>query len=295
MNIKKYCLFAGIALLLATSCSKESDNEAVNNDVLVPVTVQVTGFTVSQEDFPETRATTVGSYDDVNAVTLAFYNGTTEVYKVTQLKSDNSNYTTFGSFSLSLPMGSYTMVAVAYKVSASSSFALTSATAAGYSGDHAFDTFVKKQTVNITNTDAVNISATLERVVSLLKVVSTDGKTAGVTNVRMTFSAGGRTFNPSTGLATSNTGFVNTVGNSVATGTTSTSLTYLFLATDEQNIDVTIETLENENVIFSKTVTNVPFKRNRKTVLTGPMYSDASLSAAFQVDIDWLADEDVNF
>ena len=42
-------------------------------------------------------------YNDVNAITLAFYSGSTEVEKVTQLKSDGSTYTTFGDFSLSLP------------------------------------------------------------------------------------------------------------------------------------------------------------------------------------------------
>ena len=291
-------LLAGLVLLFASSCSKDLDSQTPDNDTnkaLVPVTVHVTGFSVSQEDFPETRATALGGYDDINTVTLAFYNGTTEVEKITQLKTDNTTYTTFGDFSLSLPMGSYTMVVVAYKVSDSSPFTLTSATEAAYTGAHAFDTFVKKQTVNITSTDAVDISATLERVVSLLKVVSTDGKTAGVTNVRMTLSAGGRSFNPSTGQAISNTGFVNTVGNTKPVGSTTESLTYLFLDTDEQTMDVTIETLNNETVIFSKTVTNVPFKRNRKTILTGAMYTNTSTAGSFQVDIDWLTDAEVNF
>lgn len=294
-------LLAGLVLLFASSCSKDLDSQTPDNDTnkaLVPVTVHVTGFSVSQEDFPETRATVTAldGYDGVNAVTLAFYNGTTEIYKQTQLLSDNSNYSTFGEFRLSLPTGSYTMVAVAYYVSASTSFALTSATEAAYTGAHAFDTFVKNQAVNITSTDAVDISATLERVVSLLKVVSTDGKTAGVTNVRMTLSAGGRSFNPSTGLATSNTSFVNTVGNNVATGAISTSLTYLFLATDEQTMNVTIETLDaNQSVVRSTTVNNVPFKRNRRTILTGPMYTHTSTAGTFQVDIDWLTDAEVNF
>ena len=287
-------LIAGIILLCA-ACS--SDNESINKDTLVPVTVHVSGFDVAQEDFPSTRATPVGSYNDVNAVTLAFYNAAgTEVYKTTQLKDDASTYTTFGSFSLALPMGSYTMVAVAYTTKDESPFVLTSPTAAAYTGLHAYDTFVKKQTVTISNTDAVDISATLNRIIAQLKVVSTDGKTADVSNVRMTFSAGGKDFNPSTGWAITNTGFANTVGISASTGANSTSLSVLFLAEDNQEIDVTIETLDADGaVLFSKTVPNVPFKRNRKTILTGAMYTNPSVSGTFQVENTWLTDANVAF
>ena len=69
-----------------------------------------------------------------------------------------------------------------------------------------------------------------------------------------------------------------------------------FLNTDEQEIDVTIETLDSdENVLFSKTVTNVPFKRNRKTILTGAMYTNSGVDGAFQVETAWLDEYSANF
>ena len=91
------------------------------------------------------------------------------------------------------------------------------------------------QDVNITGTGAVEISATLERVVSMLRVASTDGKSAGVSQMRMTLSAGGKSFSPSTGLATSNTGFANTVSVSTAVGATTLCSTALFLATTDSS------------------------------------------------------------
>jgi hypothetical protein len=127
-------------------------------------------------------------------------------------------------------------------------------------------------------------------------VYSSDGRTANANNVRMTFAAGGKAFNPTTGLATANTGFVNTVPISKEAGVTSNSISYLFLATDEQDIDVTIETLDDEgNTLFSKTVQNVPFKRNRVTKLTGAMYTNDAVSGAFQLETAWLEDENVPF
>ena len=286
-----------MALLLTTGCSQESVNEVNNNDTLVPVTVRVDGFSASQEDFALTRTpSSLESFSDINAVMLAFYDGSTEVYKTVQLKTDATTYTTLGSFSLSLPMGNYTMVAVAYNNHATGSFGLTSPTAASYAGEHAFDTFVRTQTVNITNTTPVDISATLNRINSLLKVISTDGKTADVTNVRMTLSAGGRSFNPTTGLATVNTGFANTVSNTTNAGSTTTSLTYFFLASDEQTMNVTIETLNaGGDVLRSTTVNDVPFKRNRRTILTGPMYSNVNMAGSFLIETDWLTDVTIPF
>lgn len=288
-------MFLAMIAILVAACSNEPEIETpVDNNALVPVRVHVDGFNVSQEDFSPTRAPQdVADYTGVSSITLAFYasNGT-EVYKTTQSKNDAD----FGTFSLSLPMGSYTMVAVAYYNSEASPLELTSPTVAAYTGTRAYETFAYTQAVNITNTNAVDVSATLDRVVSQLKVVSTDGKTADVSNVRMTFSAGGKDFNPSTGLTITNTGFANTVSNSASVGATSTSLSFLFLATDEQNIDVTIETLDADgNTLFSKTVTNVPFKRNRVTKLTGAMYTNTSTTGSFQVNTDWLTEENVAF
>ena len=295
--MKKNLIFAAMALLLATSCSKDFDKEIANNDTLVPVTVHVDGFSASQEDFAPTRTpSSIESYTGVDAVVLAFYNGSTEAFKTVQLKDDAATYTTFGHFSLNLPLGNYTMVAVAYKNHETGGFELTSPTTAAFAGDHAFETFVKTQTLNITNTNPVDISATLSRIVSQLKVVSTDGKTAEVANVRMTLSAGGKSFNPTTGLATANTGFSNTVSNTATVGATTKSLTYFFLATDEQTMNVTIETLNADgDVLRTTTVNDVPFKRNRKTVLTGPMYNAVNMVGSFLVETDWLDDFNIPF
>ena len=285
--------------LMAASCTTESFEQSVEQQgeqTLAPVTVHVSGFTVSQTDFSETRtraAENLANYAGVSSITLAFYaSNSTETYKTTQVKTDAD----FGEFTLSLPMGTYTMVVLAYYNSDASSLELTSPTMAAFTGTRAYETFAATQGVVISNTNAVDISATLNRIVSKLQVVSTDGKTDDVTNVRMTFSAGGKSFNPTTGLATVNTGFANTVGNSASVGNTSTSLSFLFLATDEQDIDVTIETLDADgNTLFSKTIEDVPFKRNRVTKLTGAMYTNEALSGTFQVETAWLNEYNAEF
>ena len=299
--MKQKFFWAAFVLLAATGCSNESEN-MVNNaqmeETTAPVRVHVNNFAVEMGEFAGTTraAQDVGDYDGVKAITLAFYNGEAEVYKHEQIKDAPEQGETFGEFSTTLPLGSYTMVVIARNYIAGDVFTLTSPTEAAYTSTSR-ETFAYTQEVNITNGDAVELSATLNRIIAVLAVNSTDGRTADATNVRMTLSAGGKSFNPTTGLATVNTGFAITARISTAVGAVTKSGIYFFLATDEQTMDVTIETLNSEgNTIFSKTIQDVPFKRNRKTVLTGAMYTNDAVSASsFQLNTDWLTDYNANF
>ena len=202
---------------------------------------------------------------------------------------------TFGEFNLSLSMGTYTMVVLGYGMGEDDNLVLTSPTVAAYTGPRARETFAATGPVEIASTEGVELSATLDRIIAKLQVLSTDGRAADATNVRMTLSAGGKAFNPTTGLATSNTGFSNTVNISVAAGTTSSSITYLFLASDEQTLDVTVMCWMRRVRCFQQSGYGVPFQRNRTTKLTGTLYSAEAQAGSFQLETDWLPDQEVSF
>lgn len=296
----KQSIFVAGMILLAAGCSNErvelAENAVVERAV-APVTVSVSGFSISQEGFAGTR-TAVGDYDGVNVLTLAFYNADdgTQVFKQTQIKGSMAAGETFGEFSTRLGVGSYTMVVIAN--GGSNAVTLTSPTEATYGENRVLDTFVNTQTVTVSSSAAVAVSATLERVVTALVVQSTDTRPAEVTHMRLTFSGGGKGFNPTTGLATSDAGFVNLMNYTGAADATTTTGGYLFLATDEETMDVTIETLDaaDGNVLFSKTVTGVPLKRNRQTTLTGAIYSNARVNAgSFEVSDSWISSQSISF
>ena len=287
---------AGLALLFA-ACST-NDDSIHTDDTLVPVTVRVSDFSVSQDEFPGTRATTApASYEGIDAITLAFYTKDgTEQYKTTQLKSNLPSGKTFGEIELSLPIGSYTMVVIGRGHFTGDVFTLESPASAFYDCEHVRETFTCTQDVKIGNCDAVELSATLNRIVAQVAVVSTDTKTPNVARIRTTFSAGGKRFSPTTGLALDNTGFSNTVYGEGNAGQTTSAINFLFLASDEQKMDVTIETLDADGaVLFSKTVNDVPLRRNRVTTLTGAMYSPAAATATFMLSTDWLPGNNLNF
>ena len=298
MKRLNYLTIAALTLIML-GCSSESSEPTEVEKAMVPITVRVNNFSVSQEDFNATRATAVGSYDGLQKLTLAFYKSDgTEMFKATHTKGSMGEGETFGEFSTTLPLGSYNMVVLGYVLYGDDALTLTSPTQAEWTVNAPRETFATTQVVNVTSLTALNLTATLSRIVSQLKVISTDNRTANVEKIRMTFSAGGKQFSPTSGFATVNTGSVSTVSTGVEVGERSGAVGYIFLATDEQEMSVTIETLDVDgNTIYSTVVENVPFKRNRKTKLTGSVYpTEASARAgSFQVDTEWLDDYNMNF
>ena len=285
--LKQISLSLAAAALLASCSIKEN-----RINCQAPVTVSVSTFDIREEPFSKAQA--VSDYDGITAITLAFYSSDgTEEYKSTQLRADSGTYTTFGQFSCALPLGTYTMVVIGNGGDAP--ITLTSATSATYGESKVQETFVYTQAVTVGDITPINLSATLSRIISRLCIISTDGRPADVASIRYTFAKGGKSFNPTTGLATSDSGFSNTVQPSAQTGAETRTFSNLFLATDEENIDVTVESLdEGGNVLYSKTIQNVPFKRNRATIMTGSLFSVAA-GASFSVETSFLDDYTMTF
>ena len=292
MKLKLSTLFVAAMLLLLTSCNQEEDNKT-----LVPIHVNTNGFNVTQEDFEPTRAaTTADNYTNINAIILAFYQGNTEIKRLSQLRDAMAEGENFGEFNLYLPIGNYTMVVVAYSTNENSPFTLTSLTEAAFTGLRVKDTFVATQTVDVTSGNPLALSATLNRIVSQLTVTSTDGKAPNADKLRMTLSGGSKAFNPSTGLATDNHGFDNAVTITKDAGQVTSSATMLFLSEDTQNIDVTIDVLDaKDQVITHRDIANVPFKRDRVTLITGPLYSASTSVSPIQLNADWLPTVTITF
>ena len=299
--MKKIFLWASLCLF-AVSCSNEtieSDNGVTNAEkVLAPVTVRVNGFSVTQEEMASggtTRAAqTAASYTDVGAIDLAFYSGGTEVYKHTQLRGDNTTYTTFGEFSCNLPIGTYTMVAIARGYYDGDVFTMTSPTAAGYTSERPRETFCASQSVTVTAAGA-DASVTMNRIITQLNIISTDQISSGVAKIRTTYGGGSKSFDPTTGLATDDNGFSLTNNPAVQDGHLGIC-NFAFLATDEETMTITIEALDADNhVLFTKSVPGVPLKRNRQTTLTGAIFTASASSAAFQVETAWIEGNTVNF
>lgn len=300
----KKVLFLTAILLSTVACSNDSELTVVENNAdqgYAPVTVRVSDFSITTEEMPSGGGTTraaadPATYFSTGSITLAFYNADgTEVYKTTQIEGDGT-YTTFGEFTANLQVGTYTMVAVGYPYTVGDAFTLTSPTAAAFTSERPRETFCATQSVTVTSASPLDLSITLNRISSWLCIQSTDNRPAGIASIRTTYAKGGKSFNPSTGLATTDAGFVQTNTPSAAVGSTIKVSSYPFLTSAddaEEEIDITIEVLDDNNaVLFSHTVEDVPFKRNRKTTLQGALFTAGASSAAFQLETAWLTAPD---
>ena len=297
MQFLKFYFISAI-LLLSVSCANQytepaDSTESADQEPSAQVTISVSDFTSTLEPFPTgapTRATSVADYNDLKLLTLVLYSGTTPVYESTQDRDDASTYTTFGHFSCSLPFGTYQLVVIGRHNKEGDAFTLTSATEAAYTSEKVRDTFCAHQPVTVYSTAPQNLNITLSRISSMLRVVSTDNRTTEATQIRTTFGAGGKGFNPTTGLATTNTGFTVVNHPTSAVGNPIAIYSYLFLNTDVQTMDITLEVLDdNDQVLLTKVVPNVTLQRNRSTKLTGPLYG-SPLNSSFLVETDWLTE-----
>lgn len=287
-----------VSVVTLTSCSPASEEVLNQSSLTAPVRIQVSDFSISMDNLSETPTRAAVSPDGVvGALTLAFYaSDGTKMYEATQLKSDASTYTTFGAFSCDLPVGSYTMVAIGRYVSTNDEFSLTSPTDAAFISERVRETFCKTQSVSVTSTAPLDLSVTLNRIVTQLLIVSTDFRPEGVSKLRTTYAAGSKSFNPTTGLAIGNAGFSLTNNSSAAVGTTIEVKNFAFLATDEQAMTITLEVLDDDdNVLITKEIPNVSLKRNRKTILRGPVFTPSASSASFLIETSWLDDHTITF
>ena len=293
--MKTKSIIMAAVTLLCLSCNKQVDPP--DSEPTATVSVHVSDFTVALSDLPGagTRATEApANYAFVGELVLAFYDADgKEVYKTSQSKSSTATDASFGEFSFQLPVGNYKMVAIGRDVGTNDAFSLTSPVQAAYTSERVRETFSAVQPVAIANTAAVSLNVTLNRVVTKLVVESTDNQPAGVAKIRTTYGAGSKGFNPTTGLALDNNGF--SLNNSVnaTPGTTLAIKNFAFLAADEQEIDITLEVLDEKGgVLSTRVIPNVPFRRNRQTTLRGQLFSS---KGTFHLETTWLPGVEVDF
>lgn len=301
---KSFALLLGTVVTVATlSCTDaEEVLNQVNQDmgVTAPIRVQVNDFTMSVDDIPkaQTRATkNPADYGSVGAITLAFYaTDGTKMYADTQLKEGDTHYTTFGTFSCNLPIGTYTMLVIARDSLTDDVFTLTSLNEAAFTSEKVRETFCKTQNVSVTSSTPLDLSITLNRIVPQLTIKSTDFRPTGVEKIRTTYSAGYKSFNPTTGLGIGNAGFSLINNPSAEVGKVVEFRNNTYLATDEQTMTITLEVLDaQDQVLITKVIPNVPLKRNRKTTLRGPLFTPAASTASFLLETSWLEGTTVNF
>lgn len=290
-NHFKLAALIGIATM-AISCSEELPETEKSK-----VFLNVLAFNTENTMF--TRAT--AEQPPHRIVFKAFDSNGAVVYEATQAAGQNG----YGSFDFELSPGEYTFVAVAHDLSKSVSDVaadIVSATQATVPEALIQDTFCKKMDVIVRSGVPFSADMALPRVISHFDLCINDVLPAGVKKLKLVantagaVSSGNASFNPSTGLAISNQQYVKEVDISSAVGLKNNSVGLnLFLTDDEQVINITAAAYDADGKeITFHTLSDVPMKRNRKTVAKGNFFT-AGGACSFSFSTEWDANKEITY
>ena len=197
----------------------------------------------------------------------------------------------FGSVSLALAEGRYTVVAVGHssKVSATiKSPEMVQFTAS--EGEKLTDTFCYYGTIEV-GKESKKYSLTMERRVAMFRLVLTDTSTPeAITKMKFDYTGGSANFNPCTGLGCTKS--TQSENRSVSENRVYEIYTFPYLS-ETGTLKITVSALDKEGgIIRQRVFTDVPVTVNQITTYKGPFFSegDGNVSQSgfgFLVDGDW--------
>ena len=247
------------------------------------------------EHVPFPAFTTRSSVSDAfSRISIAIFNQDGERVDYSNRSLGDKGY---GSASFSLPQGWYQVVVIGHSAKQNptttnaSKIQFTKAT--GYS-----DTFLHNEYVELGDTPVV-VSADVQRIVSLCRVVLTDTIPDNVSTLHFEYTGGSGYFDASTGLGVSTSKMKQLVDFDAVAGRDSTVYdlyTFLPEAVDSIHLNAVAKD-EEDNTICSREF-DVPVKRRQITKLSGPFFSSqsgSSITIVISVDDEWGGEQIINF
>ncbi len=272
-----------LGVLLLVSCGKElsleADVDTGEKSVEVPHLTRVTfdvQISFNQSTIGQARTRT-GASDYISRLALKVFNTSGEsVLSVQQLKTD----TDFGTPTLSLPAGSYTLVVLGHRASSSTiaTGVIQSATSIEMQEGKCYDTYCAVQELTVIEGEAQNVAVTLNVATSQIFLNPTDTPPSKLANMEIVFNESGTEqekllLNPTTRFTTSS--YKQVLSGAVQTLADIQKYKYnYFLTENEVNVPVTLRFSDANKVVFSEKSLTVPMKLGYYTTITGPLFNN---------------------
>ena len=277
--MKKIVLMMGTVLsLLLVACSNESENQP-NGKGMGTVSFFINNYEQVSLNAP-TRATATS----LNHLDMAVYDAaTSELVECKQTTQDDNGY---GSFSITLPYGNYTIVFLGYDGSRSAN--LTTPTSITYADNYVPNFFYKTLSLTISSSESAAQSIALKRAVAAFTVKSNGDIPMNLNKIKVASSGGGHRFNALTGMASTVENREYTYNMASYAGKDALSISYFtFLTADETTMDFTVTALDESNaVIRSREFTSVPMRINQRSIYTGSFFSADASTQGFSLTLD---------
>ena len=289
----KQLLMAVAVCLTMTACEKAtwSDDEEPTNEVVLPdgsvsKTKKFT-FTLKGDfgdEWKQTRGYLSADGKDLTDVWVLDYVGGELVQ---QLHQDDNTAEDFGKPVMNLALGSHHI----YFVASRGTTPTLNVGAHSITWERPSDTFWKDYEVNVVSTSNGNRAVTLDRVATKLKLTVTDEVKAECAEVAVEPVAWyyGWDYVNGAPVAQQQTERVVAVpANLVGTSGQLAVAIFGLSGSTEWTTDVTVSARTAEHaVIGTATMTDVPFKANRSTEYSGPLFGSCG-SLTLSLNTDWL-------
>jgi hypothetical protein len=282
MKKERLKLMAVSMIALLTACTTADPVESKNQDDTVDVTFRLNSEAWSYQQEPmRTRALTADG-KQMTDIWILDYVGTELKQQLHQASTDDD----FGSPTLSLTVGSHNI----YFVASRGQNPTLDTDAKTLTFTKVLDTFYKHLALEVQPTNSGAQAVSLSRIVTKLKLTFTDAIPTGAATFDVTPSQWHYGINYTTGQPTAATASQAITANipASAIGSTGEVLNIFgFSATDEWTTDVAIACKDGEsNVLSTVAITDAPFKCNRVTSYTGPLFSSNG-ALTLSLNTDW--------
>ena len=278
--------FRIIAAALAIACTlpacSNKEQCAEPHSAKTTVKVSLNGFKICTDAGDlrsvQTKAQSAGEAG-VEYISFAVIDSGGEIVHSVKQKSTDDD---FGNLSFDLTEGEYTLVAEGNSGMDNATLSVSGGTAYATLGSSSlFNTFSAAQSLTVPNVAFMEVEMTLNRILASLELVTTADRPSKARTVEFTVGDPSKPEYSSFTVDVS-TGYMSGFGTDgclkvsrVVTGSgPTTSSLNLLLASKEQSLPVKIDVKTvSGDIICSHSIASVPFKQNRKTVITGPLYS----------------------
>lgn len=263
--VKSLCLLAGS---LFVSCfSAATEDEMAGEEGFLQ-----TFHCLEFEHLPfETRST--GIKEVATRLDFAVFDSEgTRVKSIGQEISEES----FGTVSVRLAEGTYTMVAIAHNGEKAAKLTTPSKVTFEYDGNKVTDTFVYYQSITVESDKSYDMN--MKRCVAMVRFVFTDNAPADVVSFSFYYTGGSSALDATTGKGCVNSRQRET-RNRVAANSEGESVyeIYTFPKADSENLKLTVSALnESGETVYEKVLEEVPVAVNEITQYTGAFFSNSS-------------------
>ena len=288
--MKKVFLFVAMAAVVA--CSKpvfdediEGDEELTEVDMTKTkkFTFTVKGDFVIEQEEP-TRGYLTAEDNQMTDLWVFDFIGGSCVQSIHQVKTDDD----WGQPVLSLAYGSHHV----YFVASRGTGPTLNETAKTITWTKPSDTFWEDYEVTVVSTSNGNRAVTLDRVVTKLKVTIEDQVPTGMATLSITpanwyCGMSYQTGEPSD-ARTNESRVINVPDSYVGTSGQLSASIFGFSSESEWDTDITVTAKDGSNqTLGSASIADAPFKRNRTTEFSGPLFGTSGATAV-SVNEDWL-------